>query len=250
MWRRFLRSAGLVAYALLVALVFIVCGYLAFSGFVRSGATTVPKISGLTLVEAEDLLREKGLHPSRDPVERYDPKVPAGRVAVQSPDAGSWVKRGSSVVLTPSRGPQRVDVPGLTGRALPAAQFTLAAVGLGVGQALAVFAGGNPGVVIEQDPPAGAAVPPATPVDLLVAQPSAGERYVMPDLIYRHYDDVRPMFERQGFRLGSVKFEPYEGVASGVILRQFPLAGHPVGRQEAISLVVATADRLPETPTP
>ncbi len=248
MWRKILRSAGLMAYALLVAVVFVICGYLAFSGFVRSGSITVPKVAGLTLVEAENLLREKGLSPKHDTADRYDPQVPAGRIAGQSPDAGSWVKRGSAVELTASRGPQQIDVPGLAGRALPAAQFTLAAVGLGLGRALAVYGAGNPGVVLEQDPPAGAAVPPATPVDLLVALPSAGERYVMPDLIYRHYDDVRPAFERQGFRLGSVKFEPYEGVASGVILRQFPLAGHPVSHQDAISLVVATADRLPETP--
>ncbi|HEV7672070.1 MAG TPA: PASTA domain-containing protein [Thermoanaerobaculia bacterium] len=248
MWRKILRSAGLIAYALLVAVVFVVCGYLAFSGFVRSGTTTVPKVAGLSIIEAENLLREKGLVPKQGTADRYDPQVPAGRIAGQSPDAGSWVKRGSAVELVASRGPQRIDVPGLTGRALPAAQFTLGAVGLGVGRALAVFASGNPGVVIEQDPPAGAAVPPATPVDLLVALPSAGERYVMPDLIYRHYDDVRPAFERQGFRLGSVKFEPYEGVSSGVILRQFPLAGHPVSHQDAISLVVATADRLPEPP--
>lgn len=248
MWRKLLRSAGLFAYALLVGLVFVTCGYLAFSQFVRSGTTTVPKVAGLTVIEAEELLREKGLRPAEATADRYDPEVPAGRIAGQSPDAGSWVKRGSTVELATSRGPQRIDVPGLSGRALPAAQFTLAAVGLGVGRALAVFGTGNPGVVIEQDPAAGTAVPPATSVDLLVALPGAGQRFVMPDLIYRHYDDVRPAFERQGFRLGSVKFEPYEGVASGVILRQFPLAGHPVGQQDAISLVVATADRLPEAP--
>ncbi len=238
--------AGLLAYAFLVGAVFVVCGYLAFSGFVRSGSITVPKVAGLSILEAEDLLREKGLSPKRGTADRYDPIVPAGRIAAQSPDVGSWVKRGSPVELVASRGPQQVAVPGLTGRALPAAQFTLAAVGLGFGRALAVFGVGNPGVVIEQDPKAGAAVPPATPVDLLVALPNPGERYLMPDLIYRHYDDVRSAFERQGFRLGSVKFEPYEGVASGVVLRQFPLAGHPVSHQDAISLVVATADRLPE----
>jgi beta-lactam-binding protein with PASTA domain len=64
----------------------------------------------------------------------------------------------------------------------------------------------------------------------------------MPDLVYRDYEAVRPYFEQLGFKLGNVKFERYEGVAAGVILRQFPLPGHPVSRDEAISLVVATAD--------
>jgi beta-lactam-binding protein with PASTA domain len=85
-------------------------------------------------------------------------------------------------------------------------------------------------------------VPPASGVDLLLAMPVPGERYVMPDLVYRNYDQVRPYFEQLGFKFGNVKFERYEGVAAGVILRQFPLPGHPVTRDDSISLVVATAD--------
>ena len=53
----------------------------------------------------------------------------------------------------------------------------------------------------------------------------------MPDLVYRDYEQVRPYFEQLGFRFGSVKFERYEGVAAGVILRQFPLPGHPLTRE-------------------
>ncbi|MES1211049.1 MAG: PASTA domain-containing protein, partial [Acidobacteriota bacterium] len=75
------------------------------------------------------------------------------------------------------------------------------------------------------------------------------ERFIMPDLIYRDYEGVRPLFEQRGFHFGSVKFERYEGVAAGTILRQFPLPGHPVTRDEAVSVVVATADNLPDTVT-
>ena len=72
------------------------------------------------------------------------------------------------------------------------------------------------------------------------------ERFIMPDLVYRNYEQVRPYLESKGLGFGSVRFERYEGVAGGVILRQFPLPGHPVTRQDAISLVVATAESLPE----
>jgi beta-lactam-binding protein with PASTA domain len=99
--------------------------------------------------------------------------------------------------------------------------------------------------VIEQDPDPNASVAPATGVDLLLAMAAPGERYVMPDLVSRDYEQVRPYFERLGFKLGNVKFERYEGVAAGVILRQFPLPGHAVSRDDAISLVVATADGVP-----
>ncbi len=70
----------------------------------------------------------------------------------------------------------------------------------------------------------------------------------MPDLVYRDYDQVRPYFEQLGFKFGNVKFERYEGVAAGVILRQFPLPGHPLTHDDAVSLVVVarlTARRSP-----
>ena len=63
----------------------------------------------------------------------------------------------------------------------------------------------------------------------------------MPDLVYRSYDRVLNFFESRGFRIGSVKYEPYEGIEPGVVLRQFPLAGHRLARDDVISLVVASA---------
>jgi beta-lactam-binding protein with PASTA domain len=145
-----------------------------------------------------------------------------------------------------SLGPRRVKVPPLAGKALPAAQVTLSAIGLEVGSILGAFdARRPPGAVVEQDPDAGDEVPPASPVSLLLAMAAPGRRYVMPDLVYRHYDPVRQFFEARGFRFGSVKFERYEGVAAGVILRQFPLPGHPLTANDPVSLVVATTDSGP-----
>jgi beta-lactam-binding protein with PASTA domain len=106
------------------------------------------------------------------------------------------------------------------------------------------------GSVVATDPGPGAAIPPSTPVNVLLALSVPGERYVMPDLVYRDYENVRPAFEHQGFRFGSVKYERYEGVAAGVILRQFPLPGHPITKQDNISLVVATAETPPDSATP
>ncbi|MCZ6727052.1 MAG: PASTA domain-containing protein, partial [Acidobacteria bacterium] len=77
-------------------------------------------------------------------------------------------------------------------------------------------------------------------VDLYLATSSRAGTFLMPDLVYRDYERVRRFFEARDFRLGSVKFEPYESMAPGIVLRQFPLAGHPLRRQDAISLVVVS----------
>jgi serine/threonine-protein kinase len=246
MWRRFLSGLGMVAYLLLVLVAFLAASYFAFSLFVRSGVMAVPNVTGLSRAEAADTLADLGLTQRRAEGGRYDDQVPAGRVVRQSPDARTLVKRGSSVEVVLSLGPRRVKVPPLAGKALPAAQVTLSAIGLEVGSILGAFdARRPPGAVVEQDPDAGDEVPPASPVSLLLAMAAPGRRYVMPDLVYRHYDPVRQFFEARGFRFGSVKFERYEGVAAGVILRQFPLPGHPLTVNDPVSLVVATTDSGP-----
>jgi serine/threonine-protein kinase len=245
---RFFRGLGYLAYVLLVLVIFGLAAYTSFSLFVRSGVTTVPSVVGLNSGDAANILADQGLTMrGAEGSGRYDDKVPAGRVARQNPDPRTLVKRGRPVTVVLSLGPRRVQVPDLTGKTLPGAQAAISGTGLGLGRILGALAPNHeaPGSVLEQDPDPGAAVAPATGVDLLLAMASPGERYVMPDLVYRDYEAVRPYFEQLGFKLGNVKFERYEGVAAGVILRQFPLPGHPVSRDEAISLVVATADGVP-----
>ncbi|HXO21935.1 MAG TPA: PASTA domain-containing protein [Thermoanaerobaculia bacterium] len=244
MGSRLLRALALLAYALLTVVVFVLAAYTSFSLFVRGGVTSVPEVVGLSRADAANLLADKGLLLRRVAEKgRYDDKVAAGRVLRQVPDARTFVKRGSGVDIVLSLGPQRIAVPDLTQKALPAAQLTLSASGLAVGRTLTAFAvGKEPGTVLEQDPDQGTEVAPASPVDLLLASATPSERYIMPDLVYRHYDDIRAFFERQKFRLGSVKYERYEGVAAGTILRQFPLPGHPLAREDSVSLVVATAE--------
>jgi serine/threonine-protein kinase len=146
------------------------------------------------------------------------------------------------VEIVLSRGPLQLVVPDVRGQAVQAAQVTLAAAGVPLGRTLNVYSDAQaPGLVVLQDPPAGTRVESATAVHLFLALDNPGAVWVMPDLVYRGYDDVRVFFASRGFRLGSVKFEPYEGIAAGVVLRQFPLAGHPLRQRDTIALVVAAA---------
>jgi len=244
MLRKLLRGLALAAYAVAVAAVFLLAAYTSFSLFVRSGVTTVPDVRGLTRQAAGRVLTDQGLRARLAGVDgRYDDEVPQGRVLRQTPGAHIPVKRGSGVELVLSLGPQRVEVPALAGRAVPAAQVTLNALGLAVGRVMLAFeVRRDPGTVVAQHPAPGVTARPKAAVDLVLALPTAADNFLMPDLVYRRYEEVAPFFERQGFRFGSVKYERYEGVAAGTILRQFPLPGHPVTRRDPVSLVVATLE--------
>jgi serine/threonine-protein kinase len=247
---RALRVLGVLAYAALAVVVFVVAGYLSFSAFVRSGTTPAPDLAGLTRQQAAERLADSGLRLRVDEgTGRWDAEVPAGSVLEQHPGARTLVKRGSEVGVALSLGPQKLAVPDLAGQSLQSAQIRLAAAGLTLGRTLAVFRpGADAGAVVGQAPAAGTTVSPGAAVDAVLALAGSGPVYVMPDLVYRDYERVRGFFELRGFRLGGVKFEPYEGVAAGTVLRQFPLAGHPLTRRDAISLVVVAAEQSAPPP--
>lgn len=237
-----LRWSFRAAYFCLLLVIVAFTAYFAFNLFVRSGATSVPDLVGRSEAEAVNLLADQGLTFRRDETaDDYADEVPAGAVLTHVPGPRTLVKRGSTVEVAFSLGPQVVTVPDLAGQHAQAAQVTLAAAGLSVGRVLSVASDqAEPGEVVDQHPRAGAGTAPNAAVDLLVCRFARGETYIMPDLVYRRYEEMRRYFAQRNFRLGSVKFEVYEGIPEGVILRQFPLAGHPLRRQDAISLVVST----------
>ena len=249
---RIVRGLIYVGYGFVILLVFGLAAYTSFSLFVRSGVTTVPVVEGLSRSEAGARLADQGLRLRGVENEgRYSEKVPAGHVVRQNPDARTLVKRGSGVTVVLSKGPQRVTVPELGGKTLPAAQAALSGSGLTVGRLLGAFSTtAATGSVLTSDPAQGADIPPSTPVHVLLSLNVPSDRYIMPELVYRDYESVRPLFEQRGFTFGSVKYERYEGVAAGVVLRQYPLPGHPVTKQDNISLVVATADTPLDSSTP
>jgi eukaryotic-like serine/threonine-protein kinase len=234
-------------YALALLVLFVVSSYTAFSLFVRSGVTRAPDLLGLSREEAEVRLSDNGLSWGDPGVPgRYSEAVPEGLVAEQQPAPGSLIKRGKEVKVLLSLGAERLVVPELRGQALQAAEVALGAAGLTVGRSLAVYSpGSQAGTVVEQSPPPNQAVARNTPVDVLLALEGRGQTYVMPDLVYRRFEPVRNFFEQRGFRLRNVRFEPYDGVAEGVILRQSPPAGDPVSPTDTIALVVAGADSAP-----
>jgi beta-lactam-binding protein with PASTA domain len=238
-----LRWVLRLAFLALLGVIFVFSSYFAFNLFQGSGVTKVPDLTGLTEGEGGRLLADQGLiyerHPDSD---RFDEELEVGKIVQQKPGPGSLIKRGFAIRVGLSRGAERVEVPDLGGMAVQAAQVTVAASGLPMGRAMSIFSDlGEAGTVVDQDPPAGTEVDTATPVHLMVAKGNALQAYVMPDLVYRPYESVRKAFERADLRVGNVKFEPYEGVPDGVILRQFPLAGHPLRRQDGVFLVVSSA---------
>jgi serine/threonine-protein kinase len=89
----------------------------------------VPDLSGLTWPEAEaaiEGLRLVAVQLDDD----FDPVIPEGQVASQSPMPDSRVARGAVVQIALSKGPDLIPFPDLSGTDLSEAQRILAEVGV------------------------------------------------------------------------------------------------------------------------
>jgi serine/threonine-protein kinase len=151
------------------------------------------------------------------------------------------VKGGQTIRVALSLGPRAVRMPDLTGLSARAAALLVTKAGLKDAAVSTARLPGPPGVVAQGIAP-GSIAPPDSAVDLLVNRGMADVAWVMPDLIGRDFERVKTAFEERGFHIGGVKSQGYEGAATGTILRQFPLAGSPVTRRDALSFVISSPE--------
>ena len=81
----------------------------------------VPVVRGKTLDDAQQALDQSKLAYG-DPLDRFDEKIPTGRVIATNPAAGTSLRRGTAVDVILSKGPRPIKVPDYTGKpARPAA---------------------------------------------------------------------------------------------------------------------------------
>lgn len=142
-------------------------GYQSFTMRPAAGTTAVPDVVGMMQAGGEATLMAALLSVG-DVVQQYNSGV-AGRIIAQFPTVGTSLPYGESVDLTVSLGPTPIPVPNVVGTAKTVATSSLVAKGFTV-QLLSVFSNAAAGMVIAQQPGAGAMLQPGvTPVALTVS---------------------------------------------------------------------------------
>jgi serine/threonine-protein kinase len=197
----------------------------------------VPPLTGKTVNEATAVLAGAGLQLRLEEGRRTDPKVPAGQILMQEPQAGVRTRRERSVKVWVSAGPRSTIVPALAGESERTGQLRLQQEGIERGDVAEVRSAEYPaGSIIAQTP---APKTNASKVSLLVNRGERGITYVMPDLIGINGDRAADLLRARGFRVAVVADHPYPGVPAGIVLRQNPQAGFQISGGEPISLEVS-----------
>jgi serine/threonine-protein kinase len=230
-------SAGkllLLAGALLATYALFAAGSMRLA--LRTREVVVPELRGRTVSEATATLSETGVRLRVEDSRRLDPEIPAGRIVLQEPGAGTPVRRQRSLKVWLSAGARLSTAPDLEGQTARAAELTVREGGFELATT-EIRSGEYPAeTVVAQSPPPGAA---ADRVALLVNRGERGLTYVMPDLIGVNGDRAADVLRARGFRVAVVGEQPYPGVPAGIVIRQAPQGGFQIAPGEAISLEVS-----------
>jgi serine/threonine-protein kinase len=225
--------------AILPVVLLCVGAFLTMLFTLRGNEVIVPNVVGADKNQAAQILQRNRLQ-GVFAGSRFSEEFAAGQVVAQRPEAGSRVKRNKAVKLVVSEGRKQVVVPRLVGLTIKEAQVVLDQSGLKLGFVSRAHALPSPReAVAQQSPEAGATHIENPYVNLLLNIPQTDLRYLMPDLQGLRAPEVAALFERNGFLLRPFEYEAAFHQPQGVVLSHYPEAGHPLGRNTPITLVVS-----------
>jgi serine/threonine-protein kinase len=237
-WREHKLAAGLVALVLVVtaALFFFTVG--------PGAMTAVPRVVGST-----DLAARKALdlaHLDTKVVRSFHETVKAGVVLTSDPLAGREVRRGSTVTLTVSRGPERHDVPEVVGRTQADAEQRVRDAKLTVGKVRKEYSETVPqGQVISTSPVANTALKRATPVTLVI---SAGRQPIkLTDWTGQPVDLAVAAMTKARLKVDTKAQEWSDTVPKGSVITQSPATG-TLFAGDLVTMVVSKGPQLVVVP--
>ena len=212
--------------------------YFSVRSLIFGNEVTVPNLSGHDVTASRTLLEAAGLT-LEVAGEEFDPGIPVGQVIRQTPRATSSTKTRRKVKVVISRGTEVLETPDFAGDSERKALLEVNRLGLRLGSVARVSAGDRPAErIIAQTPRAASPIFKGDRISLLISRGPREPVYVMPDLSGQSVDRVRRVLGGQGLTMGNARTE-VSNAPEGTILRQFPLPGYPVSRNDAISVVVS-----------
>ncbi len=236
--RQFFR---MLLLALVLMTVALISALTAMHLAIHGREVAIPKLVGMSPFEAERAGAASGLLVL---VERqfYSPDIPEGKIMTQMPPPGTKVRRGWSIRVAQSLGPQRVTIPDVTGGSERIAELNIRRRGLSLGSVAHVNLPDAPlDQVISQSPPPNASGVSAPKINLLVSDGAEPPTYVMPNLTGQPLGSAMLALQDAGVKAGkiSVLRPPSPGEPQAA-----PIAPSAVSEASPASMIVT------QTPAP
>lgn len=223
----------------------VVLALVAYLAFGRM--ETVPDVGGDTYEAAKQTLEDRGFEVVQDQ-DRASTTVSRGRVIEQSPDDGRKVRRGSTVRLVVSSGPQTATVPSVEGLSVSDARKKLQEAGFSVFvEARIASETVDRGLVVGTSPAANQSAGTGDRISIQVSQgPATGttttdgpEQVSVPDLDGLTRTRARQALEAVG--LTATFSEQESDERAGTVIGQQPGARSQVDEGSGVSVTLARA---------
>ena len=154
--------------------------------------TLMPNVVGNEFLQAKTELNNLHLDLDVQRADAYSPDVPEGQVMESSPASGEQLKKGDTVVLTVSKGPETkpLTVPSFVTMTIDDAAAQAEAMGLKVGEHQYEYSDKPEGTVIGQSIEQGTEVQSGTEIVFTVSKgSSSAERVVVFDIPDQYHSD-------------------------------------------------------------
>lgn len=207
----------------------------------------VPDVSNLTVVEAENKLKEVGFEVAVETEKEASETVEKGDVIRTSPSAGRSIKKGTTITIFESLGSNVYVMENFVGENYIEIQTILENMyGLKVTiekKDVDDVTEYDEQEIIEQDKPAGTKLVEGDSVTLYI--PNILEGY--PDFVEDAYtlEDVQAFCDKYGVTL-KVEYEETLQYAEGTVISQSRVPGSPIKKGVTLKVVIAKVPEAPE----
>ncbi|QGN47665.1 Stk1 family PASTA domain-containing Ser/Thr kinase [Micromonospora sp. WMMD558] len=234
---------------LAAAAVVVVLGLIAAVGgwWVGVGRYTVaPQLVSLSKAEAEAQADRAGfVLRYADP--RHDEQAPKDAVLQQDPVSSTRIKKGGTITLTLSLGPERFPVPDVVGKEFELAATDLADAQLKVVKGAARYDDSLPaGVVMATDPKAGTEAKPGDKVTVILSKGKAP--ISVPNLVGKNLNEARGILARLGLVLVEPPTVKESDKPKDEVVGQSPADGTGVEKGAQVRLEVSQGPPLVVVP--
>lgn len=200
----------------------------------------VPNVLTLPADKAAETLAAAGFGVEWNPEERYSSEVAQGSVLGQTPVAGRVAKLGRTVILTKSKGLREVEIPDLRGKSQKQATMFITRAGLVEGPVIKGAHVSIPrGVIIRTEPAAGSFARIGDTIRVVISAGEKGNKVALPNYVDAPFDSVKTVIEKNGFKLGEVKYDSIPERISGTVVSEMPRPGEYLPKGTVVDFVVA-----------
>ncbi len=242
-------TVAIVTAVLTAVVIIAIVGFLTarfmFPGIGSSAKVTVPSLMNMSIEEAREkygdlVIEEKGTG--------YSSTIPEGFIMEQDKAEGTTLQSGSTVMVTVSRGAQKIELSDYTGDDYRIAERELKELGL-VPQVSEENADDvDEGKVIRTNPNAGYSLRTGDTVVLYVSRGKSTVEVAVPNLLGLAEQEAREKLKQHDLTTGSVS-EEKSGLPKGTVIRQSANEGAMVSEGTAVDIVLSSGEMVAPTLT-